>query len=373
MSELADPAVAPAAAAQDQTDTGALRRLLERARWAPSGDNEQPWRFELLGGDRIRVHVQYTPGTNIYEFADGRPTWIAIGCLLESLRLAASQEGRGCRWEAVDQDARIIEVDVSRDASVRPDPLAEQIERRSVDRRAYRRTALTSEQKAAIEAAAGPAFRFQWYESVQEKFAASRLAARATWIRLRIPECHQVHAKVLRFDDAMTPFGLPVQATGVNAMLHPALRWATKTWPRSRLMNRWLGGALLASAEIDYWAGLNAAAHFVALWRADHADRPRTDWILAGIAKQRVWLTITALGLAYQPAWAPVIFSHWAETRDHRWQLPATQAEGQALSAALRRVYAAGPDDVVFLGRTGQPKRPLTSRSTRLPLDQLMA
>ena len=37
-------------------DRDVLIKLLDLARWAPSGDNTQPWRFEIAGEGHIVVH-----------------------------------------------------------------------------------------------------------------------------------------------------------------------------------------------------------------------------------------------------------------------------------------------------------------------------
>ncbi|RTL16759.1 MAG: molybdopterin biosynthesis protein MoeY, partial [Rhodocyclaceae bacterium] len=52
-------------------EQGTMERLLERARWAPSGDNTQPWRFEVLGVDRLAIHGFDTRAEVVYDF-DGR-------------------------------------------------------------------------------------------------------------------------------------------------------------------------------------------------------------------------------------------------------------------------------------------------------------
>ena len=36
-----------------------LERILDEARWTPSGDNSQPWRFEIRGADEVVVHLSY--------------------------------------------------------------------------------------------------------------------------------------------------------------------------------------------------------------------------------------------------------------------------------------------------------------------------
>src|SRR5437667_416717 len=58
-----------------------VEQILELARWAPSGDNTQPWRFEVLSDDHFVVHGFDTRDWCIYDI-DGRPSQLALGALL---------------------------------------------------------------------------------------------------------------------------------------------------------------------------------------------------------------------------------------------------------------------------------------------------
>jgi sulfur-carrier protein adenylyltransferase/sulfurtransferase len=51
-----------------------LDSILSVARWAPSGDNAQPWRFERTGEDSVTVHLLSEAGTNPYEYRGGQPS-----------------------------------------------------------------------------------------------------------------------------------------------------------------------------------------------------------------------------------------------------------------------------------------------------------
>src|SRR5258706_15599602 len=66
-----------------------IEQILELARWAPSGDNTQPWRFELTGDDTLVVHGFDTREHCVYAF-EGHPSQISIGAMLETLRIAAT-------------------------------------------------------------------------------------------------------------------------------------------------------------------------------------------------------------------------------------------------------------------------------------------
>ena len=75
-----------------------LEQILDLARWAPSGDNTQPWRFEILSDERLIVHGFDTRGHCVYDLT-GHPSQISLGAMLESLRLAAAARGYEARIE----------------------------------------------------------------------------------------------------------------------------------------------------------------------------------------------------------------------------------------------------------------------------------
>ncbi len=354
-----------------ETDAPALDRILDLARWAPSGDNDQPWRFEVLGEDQVRVHVRHVPGENVYEYGNGRPVWLGVGALLETLRLAASLHGRHCYWEPVEGRRDAIDVSFVPGPDVRPARLAGFVKARSVDRRPYRAEPLDSRAKAALEAAWGENFEIRWLESPSERWAATRLNMRATHIRLRIPECHRVHRRVVHFGTRHAAEGMPAGSVGLDPMTVRLMRWANARWWRTRLLNRWLGGARTASLQLDVLPGLSCGAHFAVAWRDPDRGRSVTDWLEAGAAMQRFWLEATAQGLALQPSFAPIIFAHYAEAGTRDWEIPATAREAGALARRFRRLFGRSPDDFVFAGRIGRPRGGNTARSIRLPLDAL--
>src|SRR5947207_2152976 len=52
-----------------------IEQILHYARWAPSGDNTQPWRFEILGENRVTVRLRIQ--SDLYEYRDGEPTLLS--------------------------------------------------------------------------------------------------------------------------------------------------------------------------------------------------------------------------------------------------------------------------------------------------------
>ena len=70
--------------------------ILDLARWAPSGDNSQPWRFEILDDDHVRVHAFDTRRDCVYDL-EGHASQLSVGALLQTIRIAAAAHQRVAR------------------------------------------------------------------------------------------------------------------------------------------------------------------------------------------------------------------------------------------------------------------------------------
>src|SRR5262249_25072287 len=93
----------------------------------------------------------------------------------------------------------------------------------------------------------------------------------------------------------------------------------------------------------------------------------------AGSRIQRFWLTATKLGLAVQPCLATLAFAHYGKTSAPFTTLEPARKAASELTAALEKVIGGPSESLIFTCRIGQPKKKgLTSRSTRLSLDDLI-
>jgi sulfur-carrier protein adenylyltransferase/sulfurtransferase len=352
-----------------------IEKILDYARWAPSGDNSQPWRFEILDENRVIVHLTTQPD-DLYDYRDGEPTLLSGGILLESMRIAASRWGRGLEWQYQGRQGSTHHIDVSlpRMPGIIADPLVSHLQLRSVDRRPYRLRHLAAAQKAILAAALGADLQIEWHEGLGQRWRLARLGAKATAIRLTTPEAFPIHQRVLDWEHQYSTTGIPAAASGISRPSLKLMRWAMRSWPRMRLINR-LGGVLAATIQLDYLPGLCSAAFFT-LRRTRRADTDPDRAILllrAGQAIQRFWLTARALGLVMQPNLAPLCFAkHGIDktgfTADRRFQNKA------ARFAVLAEQRMPGVSEaMIFWGRIGAPRpRQPTVRSVRRQLNELV-
>jgi nitroreductase len=349
-----------------------LEAILDAARWTPSGDNVQPWRFEPRGPDEVRVAFDPHDASNPYEYRLGEPARLSAGMMLEAMRIAATMHGRGMEWQLDESAGRIVaHVHFPLAPTVEPDPLYAVLPLRSVDRRAYKRRPLLARERAALEAALGPGLRLRWHEGDRARLAFARLGAVATRLRLRLPEAYPVHRDTVDWAPGNSATGIPAGATGFWRPTLPAMRWAMRSWRRMAALNR-LGATRSAAVQLDWSPALGSAA-FLSVALADGSPRDTAGLLAAGAGLLRLWLTATRLGLAVQPGFAMLIFAHYGESRETFTADLALRSEAAHCAQCLRALTGQDTDRLVFLGRIGEPRgKPPRQRSVRRPLAELL-
>ena len=350
-----------------------VEQILDLARWAPSGDNTQPWRFEIRSDRQVVVHGFDTRDHVIYDL-QGHASQLALGGLLETLTMAASQFQLRCevrRRPDLPETRPTFEIEFHAAPDLQTDPLTPFIRARVTNRRPFGRQPLSLRQRAALEEAVAPTYRVIWFESAQDKRRWAKLLFDNAHIRLTTPEAYPVHRDIIEWDAQFSQDRLPDQAVGLDPVALKLMRWAMASWERVRFLNTWLGGTLLPRLQLDVLPALGCAAHFVIV-----ADRPLEtleDYVAGGRAMQRFWLTAAKLGLQFQPEMTPLILASYVRRGIEFTRTPRSLVNARRLTGQLESLL--GPavlDGAVYMGRVGFGPAP-TARSLRLPLDQLIA
>ncbi len=348
-----------------------LLDILDLARWAPSGDNTQPWRFEIIDDQHVAVHGFDTREHCVYDL-DGHASQLALGCLLENIAIAASAHGlRGevTRRQDEPDSAPVFDVRLHSDRALDTDLLVSAIASRTVQRKTMRTAPLTPAQQAQLSAAAHP-YEVLWFGSLKQRTQIARLTFDNAKIRLTIPEAFAVHRAVIEWGSRFSADKVPDQAIGASPLSLKLMRWAMQKWERIEFLNTWLGGTLAPRIELDFLPGLCCAAHAVLL--APALPLTLDDHVAAGRTVQRFWLTATHLGLQLQPEMTPLIFARYARYARIFSQKPKACAQARTLAARLDRLLGENRQPrAVFMARLGMGKQAVSARSLRLPLEQL--
>ena len=353
------------------TDIKPVEQILDLARWAPSGDNMQTWRFEIAAPDHLVVHAYDTRDHCVYDL-DGHPSQIAFGTLLETIAIAAS--GHGLRAEITRRPAgreTHPEFDVlfHADPAVKPSPLLEAIVERRVQRRPMKTTPLSAEHKRLLEATVAPDYSLSWFESREQKWQAARLMYNNAKLRLTMPEAFETHRSIIDWENRVeSPDKVPANALGVDAMTLHLMKWAMVSWRRMATVNT-LMGTWAPRLQMDLAPGMACAAHFVL--KAKRPPESIDDYVAAGRSLQRFWLTMTTLGLYMQPEMTPLIFSKYARERTRFTSNARLEQAARDLQRQTEALIFDGAGHPVYMGRMGYGPRP-TSRSVRRPVAELM-
>jgi sulfur-carrier protein adenylyltransferase/sulfurtransferase len=354
---------------KETTPLTIAEQVLDYARWAPSGDNVQCWRFELLTEKSFIIHASDTRNDVVYDL-DGHSSHLAHGILLETLALAASKFGLKASVEADLSNDELITFTVvlKEDNEVLESSLVPYIKTRAVQRRAMGTRKLTMTEKVELESTLPESFHVQWFESFDEKLAIAKLNFRNAKTRLTMREAFSVHKKIIDWKTQFSETKIPEQALGVDWLTARLMQWMFHSWRRIEFVNKYLAGTLMPRIQLDFIPSLRSCAHF-----ALQANKPLTttaEYIEAGRVLQRFWLTTAKLGLGFQPEQTPVIFAKYLNKAiqfTENDKVIANAHKGKAMFDSIVR----NADSTIFLarlGRSGAPK----SRSTRLPLDKLI-
>ena len=354
------------------TDKHIIESVLDLGRWAPSGDNTQPWRFQIASGSHVVVYGFDTRDHCVYDL-DGHPSQMSLGALLETIAIAATAHGlrtHVVRRLDTDDTRPTFDLAFEPDPGVRPDPLIAHIVTRSVQRRPMRTRRLTGTEKQALGASVGLTHRVVFLEGTAAKWQTARLMFANAKLRLTMPEAYRVHRDVIEWGARNSTDRVPDQALGVDPLTARLMQWIMRDWSRVAFFNRYLAGTVAPRLQMDLLPGLFCGAHFVL--SANAPAQSIDDYVAAGRAMQRFWLTATQLGLVMQPELTPLIFGRYVREGRAFSTTAGLHEEARALTQRLEALVGEPESRLaVFMGRVGAGAAP-SARSTRRPLAELM-
>jgi hypothetical protein len=187
-------------------------------------------------------------------------------------------------------------------------------------------------------------------------------------LRLTMPEAYEVHRRIIHWGTTHSPDRVPDQALGVDNMTLKLMKWAMVSWKRLSTMNA-LMGTWAPRLQMDLIPGLACAAHFVL--KARQQPRGIDDYVEAGRAVQRFWLTLTKLGLFMQPEMTPLIFSKYVREGTHFTRETALHGPARRLQEQAAALIFTDPLFPVYMGRLGAGPAP-RARSVRMSVEQLL-
>jgi molybdopterin/thiamine biosynthesis adenylyltransferase len=283
-----------------------LSDLLSAAAQAPSGGNEQPWRW-VVTGPSLLLRLDRPFGDVLLSFGE-LPRRLALGAAAENVVLRAHARGLRVRLEPGDGAPTFARFRFFAGAttagdleprSPNRDALAAFIDRRHTNRRVVPAAPLDPDDARALQRAvasvAGCALHV--IRDASGLAILADVAARAERLRMLHPVGHRDLLREVRWTaeeaqrtrdgvDLATLELSPSEAAGLRMLREPGVARLLRAWRRGHALEKLTRNAIRGAAAV----GLVTAA----------GDEPH-DHFAAGRAIQRAWLTATRRALALQP------------------------------------------------------------------------
>lgn len=348
------------------------QKIANIARWAPSGDNCQPWRFEFVDENHLVISEHQDIDNDVYDL-HGQARYLSIGALLENISMAASifESVAAITRRKIENGSHLVfDVEFKKDDTVKPHPLTPYITRRSTQRCRMSRRLLSESEKLSLEDALGSYLQVKWFDGLRKRWPLMKILSQFTDVRLNIPEAFKVHQRVIDWHARFSTDRIPDQALGLTNLTLRLMKWALQKWSRQQFMNKYLAGTFVPRLEMDFIPGIFCGAYFV-LYSKQPLENDE-DYINAGRGMQRFWLTATRLGLQLQPQYMFIVFPYYI--RNQVMFTNSSFAINKSRDATKQFEELIGVEESAksfFAGRIGTGENPV-ARSIRLDLKDLM-
>ncbi len=369
-------AASPPAPAHSLPLTQALReQLVSAGIAAPSGGNNQPWRW-LADTTRLHLFHERARSAALPDF-NGTSGLVALGAVLENVTLTAHAAGlelEVAMLPAGDNADLIASISLHEQPSQHTedhwrDELAPLVLQRHTNRK-LARDPLSPEQLADLSAAVRtiPGADLQILEGDAELAAIGGLVGACDRLRFLDPACNRQLISELRWtpeEAAAKRDGISLDSLELSRGDRAAVQML-RTWSSLRLIRAWGGGRGLTEGS------LKAISHSAAVGLITMPQATAQAFLAGGRAMQRMWLVAHTHALALHPMTALPYLLARATIGGGEGLEPDTVAGLQQLQGPYRRLFplASGHADI-FLFRLARAEA-TQERALRRNLDDVL-
>ena len=349
-----------------------LRTILSLASRAPTGDNTQPWTFVWNGSlleiafDPVRAHhiLDYSRSTSL----------IALGCLIESIAIAASQFGFSIEWDFrgfPEQEPRICTGIRFTHTAAPADPLLPAVQIRATDRRPFKGGPLpATEMKDVWDRFDRKDSTFIHLAPKSEPLVRYFLEAETlTGAHSRILKDTIKWVRFTRHEIQSTHDGMPWAGLGLSSMHYPAMRLMQKLPAIIAVANR---AGLRAIQRQILKRPLTSSSGFVCISISGEENRSLID---AGRLAIRAWFRLNEMNYGVQPLTISSVLMYdqakgIIDPESQRLFGPQFR-QGEKV---VREAFSIPPKlSPVWMFRTGLSNpMPESARTLRKPIDELL-
>ncbi len=355
----------------DDTDNP-IENIVNLAKWAPSGHNEQVCSSSILPNNKLKITVKYTQSPfNKHETQ--RVTLNMLGIYLETLDHSAHFYGYTIvetKKIKAGKDRYTLEVELKKSKKNIPN-LGAYVKARFTDRRAYKTKKITKEQKLILEKTLEKDYSFIWKENLLEKAKAAIINAKSMKLELQHPFFYEDLKNAIHLKTQFSSTGIPDKSFNLDVLTRSTLKKILGNKELYQKMNTKFGGFIAPVLQTSIIPDTFSGAHVLfARKEKDILDTSSKEFINQGVKDgrmiQRFWLTATSLGLVLQPTHIQLVFAREPKGEVFFGIAKKTTKTLHDIRKRFLNTHGIEPENTFFSARLGTPKnRRVYARSTR--------
>ncbi|KKP97972.1 MAG: Nitroreductase [Parcubacteria group bacterium GW2011_GWD2_38_12] len=279
-----------------------INKILEVAVNAPSGENSQPWRFEVNSN---KIHIFNLPerDRSLYNFGQ-KGSLVAHGALIENILITAPIFGYNAEIDLLPDNkdfdfiATISLVELLPDQQ-KNESLYSCIVKRVTNRKPYKNIPLSDEQLKDlknVENEIGEGRVIFVYDPEKMKDIANLCSVneRVMFENKLIHNFFFDHINWTEKEELEKRLGFYIKTLELPSPVQFALK-LFRYWPAMNLFNKLGLNKIIAKGNAVNYANASAMVAFAV------KNNTSRDFIIAGRLMQRLWLKVTKMGLSAQP------------------------------------------------------------------------
>ncbi len=345
-----------------------IRKILEAAIMAPSGENAQPWHF-VVKNKNIKVYNVPERDQSLYSWGQ-RASFLAIGAAIENISISASNLGYTIDIkEFPDKSNLNFVADISlNNQQTKADPLYAFIAERCTNRKPYATHSLSLQEESELFSSIKDAevkMHFTQENHHKQKLGAAGSANEVVMLSNKhLHEFFFSHVNWTKEEDDLKKIGFFIHTLELPPPAKVGFK-ILKNWKIAKIMQK-VGmhkSVGKQNAKVN-----SSAAGFGAI---SIPNKDPQSFLNAGRSMQRIWLTATKLGLSMQPLTGIIFFMYKVLANE-------TEKFSEKHISIIKEAYGeienvfsiSSNETIAFMFRIGHGGKP-TARSSRFPVDKV--
>jgi hypothetical protein len=343
-----------------------IKKILSAAITAPSGENTQPWKFEVRGLI-IDVINDDKRDQSVYNWGQ-RGALIANGAVIENIVISAKELGYTPNIMLLPEDTNkhlVARISLTK-TPVPRDPLYPEIFKRVTNRKPYKKEALTkSELEGLLNCGTFGNIKIHFTQEHEHKQLLGKAGSANEVIMLNNKELHEFffnHINWNQEEDDEKKIGFFIDTLELAPPARASFK-IIKNWRVISVFNK-LGFHKMVGKQN---AQTNAAASGFGVLTIPNLE-PK-NFLEAGRTLQRFWLTATKLDLSMQPLTGIIFFMYRILANETERFSPEQIGIIKLAYNEVRSTFGISEaETIAFMFRIGHGDKP-SARSSRFPME----